>query len=1215
MRIERIEIDGFGAWSGLRLDGLAERLTVVYGSNEAGKTTLLEFIRSTLYGFSPERRARYLPPVHGGPSGGRIAILDGDDRLTVERLDNVERGPGGGLAVYDDEGERIDPARLVKALGRIDETIFTHVFAIGLREIQDLGGLAGTEAARRMYDLSTGIEGASLPQAIRELSALRERLLSRGDGQGRIPRLLAERDRLRGLVDELRGQLARYALLASERRELESQVRAVAEQTRAVEREARCLESAAAIHDQWRERDEAARELGLLGGRVRPGAPSMTEWSRVERRLRRERARLAKLRKRAGALRRQARELGGAAAIARLAPRIEALIEQAHWISALDARVKELDAEVSAHEDHARRVRGQLGLASGGGVASVPGAWIGGDRRTLAPLKSVAAKIRAARDELQRASDALSTALDSAAEIEAETRAALDERGVDDVVIAVQQAGELVTRLRRRLLLDERIDNMGGQQRELRARHRDLHDDDLVPAKKLVAMGAWFVVGVVACLAGLLLPSSLTGDWGWPLAVFGGLVATSVVAWKFVQDRSHVSEQEACRRQLESLREQIETLQAERDELDRKLPSGGGPIVTRLQTAERELTELESLLPIEGKRQDAQRALAAAEEREAAARGRLAELEESWGKSLASAGLPADLSPAQVREHVAARRALADVSDRLEHVRQERQLRQGELAGVVGRVRQLLAEASLEPTSERPSDQLQQLRDAMRRHAAIAAERDALLAEASRALGRRRKQRRAIARWRRRRRGLLRRAGAANGAEFRQFALAASRADGLRRRIETLSHEIDSAVGGAVAEAEVHTLLESATLDELQSRARLAASDSARQREQSAAANRRIGALEHEMLSLAADRRAGNAMLDLDAVEQQLREAIEQWRVAAVTGTVLERLRRLYESDRQPETLVEASSYLERMTEGRYVRVWTPLDRDDLLVDDAAGRALGVDVLSSGAREQLFLALRLALAAGYARRGVDLPLVLDDVLVNFDAGRAKAAARLLRDIATAGRQVFLFTCHEHLLKLFKSLKATTIELPTCEPTALHETAAAPRPAVVPPPPDESDLAVAQSELGATAGDAFDIDEWREEEDSAELGAIVDDEAVVGLEDEYQESDDYDDVAAYVNVAPPVDEFESEQNGRPRADYLDEYANEPNGFAEVRRDSRRNAVVRNGRAVDPFATASWLEPVQEAAADASTAELGWQFDRLGAMRPGASDSGASSIDAA
>ena len=86
--------------------------------------------------------------------------------------------------------------------------------------------------------------------------------------------------------------------------------------------------------------------------------------------------------------------------------------------------------------------------------------------------------------------------------------------------------------------------------------------------------------------------------------------------------------------------------------------------------------------------------------------------------------------------------------------------------------------------------------------------------------------------------------------------------------------------------------------------------------------------------------------------------------------------------------------------------------------------------MSRGVREQLFLSLRLALAAYYARRGAPLPLILDDVLVNFDMERAKAAGQVLRDFAAAGHQMLIFTCHGTSPRFSAHLKAPVNELPS-----------------------------------------------------------------------------------------------------------------------------------------------------------------------------------------
>ncbi|MFO0425977.1 MAG: ATP-binding protein, partial [Planctomyces sp.] len=88
-----------------------------------------------------------------------------------------------------------------------------------------------------------------------------------------------------------------------------------------------------------------------------------------------------------------------------------------------------------------------------------------------------------------------------------------------------------------------------------------------------------------------------------------------------------------------------------------------------------------------------------------------------------------------------------------------------------------------------------------------------------------------------------------------------------------------------------------------------------------------------------------------------------------------------------------------------------------------------VEQLSGGTREQLFLSIRFALVREFARRGVELPLVMDDLFVNFDQERTDAAADCLIEIAAEGQQVLFFTCHEHLAHLFQKKHIEPLWLP------------------------------------------------------------------------------------------------------------------------------------------------------------------------------------------
>ena len=181
---------------------------------------------------------------------------------------------------------------------------------------------------------------------------------------------------------------------------------------------------------------------------------------------------------------------------------------------------------------------------------------------------------------------------------------------------------------------------------------------------------------------------------------------------------------------------------------------------------------------------------------------------------------------------------------------------------------------------------------------------------------------------------------------------------------------------------------------------------------------------------LSSDRRLAVKRFELAQVDEQIAAQISRWQVLALTHHWLVQLKEHYEKHRQPETLREASEYLSRLTSGRYRRVWTRWGENVLLVDDAHAGTLPIEVLSRGTREQLFLSLRLALVGLFARRGVELPMVLDDVLVNFDVERATAAVHVLHEFARRGHQLIIFTCHEHLARLFKTNQADVRRLPT-----------------------------------------------------------------------------------------------------------------------------------------------------------------------------------------
>lgn len=161
----------------------------------------------------------------------------------------------------------------------------------------------------------------------------------------------------------------------------------------------------------------------------------------------------------------------------------------------------------------------------------------------------------------------------------------------------------------------------------------------------------------------------------------------------------------------------------------------------------------------------------------------------------------------------------------------------------------------------------------------------------------------------------------------------------------------------------------------------------------------------------------------VEAEIQQLREAQAEVREARDLAWVLARIVRTAEREfreaHQPELVQRAGRFLGRITGGRYDRLLLGDDADPDSLHLAGPGLPGVlpvaEPFSTGIREQVYLALRLACLEVLEAGDEPLPLVLDEVLVNWDPDRRARALDLLADLS-GERQVFLMTCHPHMAR-------------------------------------------------------------------------------------------------------------------------------------------------------------------------------------------------------
>lgn len=189
-----------------------------------------------------------------------------------------------------------------------------------------------------------------------------------------------------------------------------------------------------------------------------------------------------------------------------------------------------------------------------------------------------------------------------------------------------------------------------------------------------------------------------------------------------------------------------------------------------------------------------------------------------------------------------------------------------------------------------------------------------------------------------------------------------------------------------------------------------------------------MGQVSQEAGSLQRDLMQARGSRDLEQARQHLEELkVRQqqysWELAELllAKRALTAAMEKWKSGAVPEVYARASELLSLMTDGEWVSV--RLDEsvesgERVVVANAAGLTRHPRLLSTGTRQQLYLALRIALLELVDSVGMALPVMADDILVNFDDQRRRGAALALAQLAKK-RQVIVCTCHMEVVHLLE----------------------------------------------------------------------------------------------------------------------------------------------------------------------------------------------------
>jgi uncharacterized protein YhaN len=188
-----------------------------------------------------------------------------------------------------------------------------------------------------------------------------------------------------------------------------------------------------------------------------------------------------------------------------------------------------------------------------------------------------------------------------------------------------------------------------------------------------------------------------------------------------------------------------------------------------------------------------------------------------------------------------------------------------------------------------------------------------------------------------------------------------------------------------------------------------------------------IGETQNLVRQLASNDDLLTTQAELEMEKHSLGRLAGEWAAGRIALAMLAAARGKYEKDRQPQVLISAGEILSRVTGGKYVKVIKPIDSAALMIEAPSGSRLGIQEMSRGTREQLYLAMRLGLIEEYEKRSEPLPIIMDDVFINFDDARGERVVEFLAGFARP-RQVIVMTCHMRSLEIYKKYGARQVQL-------------------------------------------------------------------------------------------------------------------------------------------------------------------------------------------
>jgi len=1035
MKLTGLQVDGFGLFHNLIIRDLSPHLTVFLGLNEAGKSTLLAFIRTVLYGFPDGRSGENpYPPLAGGRHGGSLRlVLEDGEAYTVAR----SPGPRGGkMQVYGARGGRSFAERIVGAGTR---DLFRNIFAFGLDELQNLRTLQTDKVAEALYSAGAGVNPGSLTRLKAVLDRKENDLFAPRGTKPRINATLARLSEIEKEKDTLRGSVERYDHLRSQASQLSGEIGITEEKKARLDSRLKALDQWLRIWPEWvtfsasraklQEMEKVDRfppdGVGRLEGLKARLNDAQQELEEKEETLHRHTAELS--------------DLGKDPVLLEHASTIRMLQRERGHFDAVEGELEALHHERRRIEEKVRDGLHRLGPDWNEEKIRTFDVSIAGREQ----VRSHREGIRRAEEEVERKREACHQS-DSVRRVAEEVLRNLPEPQVKDP----KDLLELRASWRRLKDLDMKRESFQKGSGYLQDHLNELREEKeilerAVPAGLRARSAVEHLPALLGAAAAALLVFFFgsVSEWRQGLLPGGLVLLVGLILWgvnrrNAAQERKEALETEGRKTALEAkiavqeekragLEREMGAIEEEMGKLANSLSLSQVPLGEEFQRIEQ---EQENQLRALDRWLQARETLVRAVEREEEslkereeAEFKLGQVRAEWEGWLTRIGLHPLLTPEGALETFSLMETLRDQLQQARHLQDKKATLEAERTAyirladhVMGAWRgERVSEGDIRKAVEEVIGSFEKTSEAVQKKALVTREMETARASVER-LSRR------VSDVREEIQNLLAAAETGNEDEFRIRAAVYERRVSLKGEMERAVEAVLRLAGGLGDMDGIGETLSRTDLDRLES-------EKSQVEEEVKGAAEALDRLKSERVRL--EEQARQLMNDdrisrLREEEEQLKEGlvplVEEWAEVRMAQQLLRMARSRYERDRQPEVIREAARYFHQFTLGRYPSLVAPLGENRIEVVCKDNTHKEIQHLSRGTAEELYLSLRFGFIREFSKRSEPLPIVMDEILVNFDPLRARAAAEAILALSQ-DFQVLFFTCHPETAGLFRSL--------------------------------------------------------------------------------------------------------------------------------------------------------------------------------------------------